>query len=487
MKGNVKAIRFAGYIVMAGSILMLLSLVFIQVWAAYYTVYNADDFSIANSMRPLGDSSWDYLMACFRYVKKTYLSWQGTYSSIFVWSVINPLSGFGLGQLRVIMVLNILLFFSSLSFVIFTIFTGFLKGNYHIKLFICACAAYMVVNSGAYPQVFFWFNGAATYCFPFTCLLFSLGFFILSNTFKKKRVLFAVLASLFGIGSQGGSLSVAGVGCYLIFVLCFLFWLSSKRLSVTNMVVALIYLIGALVNTAAPGNYVRHAQFDDGIHPVRAIGLSITEYLREMKMIVSNNQFCVIFLLLVLCGAILYIKIRSDIKIYTAVSMLLLITPMAAVFPVILGYGGNANIPNRVLFIINAVMVLVYSNLAIVAGYWIAEFMKSKSVRLVWFACPVAVLLLVFFVRVFVVSDVRDTVMIRTLKNLYHGRIQEYYADCKEIYEYIAESSEADVVIENYPQRVDDFGIFELYPDPNEWVNTCVAKYYYKNSVRTTD
>ena len=487
MKENAKATRIVKYIVMAGSIAMLLSLVFIEVWAAYYAVYNADDFSIANSMRPLGDSSWEYLMNCFRYVKKTYLNWQGTYSSIFVWSAINPLNGFGLAQLRVIMVSNVLLFFSSLFFLIFTVFTSFLKSNYHIKLFVCACAAFMIVNSGAYPQVFFWFNGAATYCVPTTCLLISLSFFILSNTVKEKRVLFAVLASIFGIGSQGGSLSIAGVGCYLVFVLCFLFWLSSKRFSVTNAVVASIFLMGALVNTVAPGNYVRHAQFDEGIHPVRAIGLSIMEYLHDMKKIISNNQFCVIFLLLVLFGAILYEKIQSDIKIYTVICVLLLITPLAAIFPVMLGYGGNADIPDRVLFVINTVMVLVYSNLAIVAGYWIAVFIKAKAIKPVRPICILTMLMLVFLVRAFIVSDVRETIMVRTLSNLYHGKIQKYYAECKSIYEYLEESSEADVVINNYPQRVENFGIFELYSNPDEWVNTCVAQFYYKNSVRTTD
>lgn len=487
MEGNAKAEKIIRYAITAGSIIMLLSLVLIELWAAYYTVYNADDFSIANSMRPYGDSAWEYLLACFRYIKKTYMNWQGTYSSMFIWTSLNPLNEAGLPQLRVVMVLNVLLYFFSLLFLIFIVFNVFLKGNYHIKLFVCACAAFMIINSRAYPEVFFWFNGAATYSFPIICLFFSLGFFILGNTKNKHRILFVVLALLFSIGSQGGSLAITGIGCYIILVLCLAFWLQSKKLSVINLVVAFIFLAGALANVVAPGNYVRHAQFGTGIHPAAVIVPTIRQYFREIKLIITNDQFCVIFLLLILCGAILYVKLQSDIKIYTVISMLLLITPMVTIFPVMLGYAGNADMPNRVLFIINTVTVLVYANAAMTAGYWIAVFIKTKAVKPVWLMCPLSILLLVFLVRVFIVSDVRDTVMVRTLKNLYHGKIQEYYAECKGIYEYIAESGETDVVIENYPQRVDDFGVFELYPDPNEWVNTCVAKYYYKNSVRTTD
>lgn len=487
MEGNARAGKIVRYAITLGSIIMLLILVLIELWAAYYTVYNADDFSIANSMRPYGDSSWEYLLACFRYIKKTYMNWQGSYSSLFIWTSLNPLNEAGLPQLRVVMVLNVLLYFFSLLFLIINVFHVFLKDNYHIKLFVSACAAYMIINSRAYPEAFFWFNGAATYSFPIICLLFSLGFFILGNRKNKHRILFAVLASFFSIGSQGGSLAITGTGCYIILVLCLAFWLQSKKFPAANLIVAVIFMAGALANVAAPGNYVRHAQLGTGIHPTAVIVPTIRQYLQEVKLIISNAQFCVIFLLLMLCGAILYGKLRSDIKIYTVISLLLLITPMVTIFPVILGYAGNADMPNRVLFIINTVTVLAYANAAMVAGYWIAVFMKAKAVKPVWLIYPLSVLLLVFLVRVLTISDVRDTVMIRTLRNLYHGRIQEYYKDCTEIYEYIAESSETDVVIRNYPQRIDGFGVFELYPDPNEWVNTCVAKFYYKNSVRTTE
>lgn len=487
MEGNARIEKIVRHIITAGSITMLLSVIFIQMWAAYYTVFDADDFSIANSMRPYGDSVWDYLQACFQYIGRTYLNWQGTYSSMFLQTIVHPLSGFGLIQLRVIMVLNVLLYCFFLLFLILTILNEFLEGNYHIKLFLCACAVFMIINSRAYPEIFYWYCGATAYSFPVICLFASLSFFILSNIKNKRKILFAVLASLFSVGSQGGSLAITGTGCYVILVLCFLFWLQSKKLSVTNIAVALIYLIGALVNVIAPGNYVRHAQFDESIHPMTIIFPTIKQYFQEIELIITNDQFCVIFLLLILCGAVLYGKLQSNIKHYTVISVLLLITPMVTIFPVMLGYGGNADMPNRVLFIINTVTVLVYSNLAVVAGYWIAVFMKATAIRSAWLKCPLAILLLIFLVRAFIVSDVRDTVMIETLKDLYHGKIQEYYAECKGIYEYLAESNETDVVIENYPQRVENFGVFQLYSNPDEWVNTCVAKYYYKDSVRTTD
>lgn len=487
MEEKVTAEKVAGYFIAVGSIVLLLTLVLIEAWAASYTVYSADDFSCASSMRPYGDSAWEYLQACLRYVKRMYMNWQGTYSSIFVWTSINPLNEAGLPQLRVMMVLNTLLYTFSLLLLIFIIFNAFLRNNFHLKLFVSACVTYLIMNSRAYPEAFFWFNGAATYTFPISCLFIALGFFILGNTKDRHRILFAVLASLFGIGSQGGSLAIAGVGCYVVLVLCILFWMKSKQISVMNIAVMLFFIMGALINAAAPGNYVRHEQFETGIHPVAMIVPTIRLYLREIKLIITNDQFCVIFLLLVLCGAVLYEKLQTDIKLYTVISALLLIAPMVTIFPVVLGYAGNEDMPNRVLLIINTVTVLVYANMAIAAGYWIAVFIKAKAIKPVRPICLLTILLLVFLVRVFTVSGVRNTIMVRTFSNLYHGKIQEYYAECENIYEYLEESSETDIVIENYPQRVEGFGFFELYSNPDEWVNTSVAKFYYKNSVRTTN
>ena len=492
MEENAKIHKVFKCCILVGSIIVLFSVIFIELWAAYYSVFNADDFSIANSMRPYGNTIPEYIMACFRYIKRTYLNWQGTYSSFFIWTILNPLNELGLPQLRVIMVLNGLLYFSSLFFLIFIVFNFLMEGNYHIKLFFCACVAYMIMNSRMYPQVFFWFNGAATYCFPIFCLFFSVSFFILSNIKSERRILYTVLTVLFSIGSQGGSLAIPGAGCYIVLIICFLFWLRTKKLSTTNLVALAFFFIEALINAVSPGNFIRHTQYEEGIHPITAIGLTFREYFRELKLIVANDQFCVILLMLILCGAVLYIKIlyikpESDIKLYTLMSLLLLITPMGTIFPIILGYGGNFDIPNRALFIINTIMVLTYSNLAIIAGCWITIWMKKIRKNILFVECPLIILLLIFLVRIFIISDLRDTVMIRTLRNLYHGRIQAYYEECKGVYEYLRESDEMDIVIENYPQPVEGFGVFELYPNPNEWVNTCVAKYYYKNSVRTLD
>ena len=483
--GNLIDKKSVRNIIMAGSSLVLLYIIFIETWAAYYTVFSADDFSIATAMTPYKESFWAYLVGAILYTKKMYLNWQGTYFSMFIQAILNPLSGFGLPQLRVVMVLNAILYLFSLIFFIIELSNILWRKDYHLKLLICACIAFIIMNSRAYSEIFFWFCGATAYSMPVLCLLISLSFFILSNIANKRKVFYTVLAVLFSICAQGGTLAITGIGCYIVIILFLLFWFQSKKFSPTNLAAILVYYCGAAVNAAAPGNYVRHAVIEDGMHPILAMKQAIILYLQEIKLVTVNSKYCIIFLLLVLCGIALYGKIEIDIKIYTAASILLLVTPIVAAFPVMLGYGSGAIeiFPNRGFFIVNTVTVIVLANMAIVAGYWFAVLVKAKGIKPIWLTGSFGVLLLILLIRLFVHFSLADMYLLRTSKQLYDRTIQNYYEDCKVVFQYLSECDEDDVMIEEFPASIENFGNFEIAARPDHWINKSVAEYYNKNSI----
>lgn len=472
-------------VLIVGSSLVLLYIIFVEAWAACYTVYSADDFSIANSMTPYKASFWQYLGGAVQYTKNAYLTWQGTYFSIFIQSIINPLSGFGLPQLRIIMVINVLLLLCSIIFFALSFSSIAIVKNYDVKLFYCACVVFIIMNSRVYPEILYWFCGAMIYCVPASCLLISLGFFILSNISNRAKALYAVLAVIFSIGSQGGVLAISGTGCYIILVLSLLFWLQSKKFSYSNLAVAIVYHCGAVINAAAPGNYVRHDVIEEGIYPILAMKQAIILYIREIKLVAVNNKYCIIFLLLVLCGILLYGSIEVNMKIYAVASGLLLATPIVAAFPIMLGYGTSAIevFPNRGFFIINMVTVIVLSNLAIVVGCWMAIFVKAKKIKPIWLTGSCAVLLFVLLIRLLVHFSLADMFVIRTSQQLYDGTIQTYYRDCKAVFEYLSECDKDDVMIEEFPASIENFNNFEISASPDHWINKSVAEYYNLNSI----
>lgn len=485
MEDNFINRKYIKSILFTGSTLILLYIIFVEVWAAAYTVYCADDFSNALALRAYENSIWEFMYGCIIYTKNTYMNWQGTYFSAFVQAILNPLNAFGLPQLRIVMVLNALMFFFSLIFFILTFSKVILKQSYHTKVFYCACVVFIIVNSRAYTEIFYWFCGAMVYCIPTTCLLISLSFFILSNIAIQKKIICTVLAMLFSIGSQGGVLAISGSGCYAVFVLCLLFWMQTKKFSPRNLGIVLVYCCGAIINVIAPGNYVRHAVIEEGMHPILAVKQAIILYIKEIKLVTINDKFCTIFLLLILCGILLYGNIQLNMKVYTIISVLLSVTPIVTIYPVMLGYGSNAisNFPNRAFFVVNTVTVLALSNMAILAGYWMAAFIKVKGIKSIGLTGAFGVLILVLLVRMFVHFDLSDMFAIRTSKQLYDGTIQTYYRDCKAVFEYLSECDEGDVMIEEFPAGIENFNNFEISASPDHWINQSVAAYYNLNSI----
>lgn len=141
-----------------------------------YSVLAADDFGHAYKIGFESNNLWEYILTSLNFSKEIYMTWQGTYFSMFIQALLSPVNNFGMPQLRIVMLSNSILFFSSLFFLIWTLFRNF-NNKRDIKwvLFIYTCLVYMITAYDDYREIFFWFSGAASYTFPLSLLFFSLG------------------------------------------------------------------------------------------------------------------------------------------------------------------------------------------------------------------------------------------------------------------------------------------------------------------------
>lgn len=64
-----------------------------------------------------------------------------------------------------------------------------------------------------------------------------------------------VSAIFFGICAMGGSPVVVGTGCYVALLIVVYKILEDKMIPKKHLVVFLLWLAGAVINTVAPGNY----------------------------------------------------------------------------------------------------------------------------------------------------------------------------------------------------------------------------------------
>ena len=98
-------------------------------------------------------------------------------------------------------------------------------------------------------------------------------------------------------------------------------------------------------------------------------------------------------------------------------------------------------------------------------------------------------LLLAVGVMILCVSLVSGNVQTRNLpqravaSQLLDGRYQEYYKSCTDLYVYLEQTKEADVVIISMPDNIDCFNNLYISRDKDHYANRAMAQFYGKESI----
>lgn len=490
-----------------GSMLMIITcvitntaLIAVLTAAASLTVLVGDDFAHGVRVGAFHVSLPRYFAASLLYVKDLYTTWQGTWFSMFLQAFLSPINNFGLPQLKAVMVGNALLFFAALLTLLWVGLSCFRVGGERLprslRLGILTVFFATALNADVYAEIYFWFSGAVAYSMPFSLLLFGLALFLLANqgaeeaqppdsapqremAGKKRRAFCAVTAGLLLFFASGGSLTVAGVGCYTALLLTAVFFLRTKKVSACNLAMLGAGVAGALINVAAPGNFLRHdGTAGAGLHVGRAFVDTAGMFLREGGRLFQGTILGLAFLLLVAAGLYLAGKCEVDVKVYGAATALGLLAGPAAEFPVALGYS-SASIPNRCYFIIDTALVLALLNLALFLGVCLHKVLgaasDAKTVALLLYVCLAALIVTPL--------KLEEQPLCRVARKLYNGSYRAYREECLAIYDYLASCPEEDVVLD-MPGYIEDFTCFYFDSDAKGWVNVAIASYYGKNTVR---
>lgn len=474
---------YIGKIVVAINCLIIFFMIYTIISSAAYTVLVGDDFVCGVHVNAFNVPLFQYLIISFQYMKEYYFDWQGTYFSLFVQPLLSPINHFGLIQLRVVMICNAIFFFGAL-FGVFQAASGYIlkeKKELPIRLTIFTIILFAILDSNVFEEIFFWYTGAAVYTVPFSVMLYSVMFFLMSNSSfsQKKKCIYTVCSAVLLFLASGGSLAISGTGCYIVLLMTIGFILFSGKISAGNIIVTTAGIAGALINVAAPGNYTRYSYGNgDSLELLKAVKWAVRIVWEEIERLTKETMFGVLLIAMILVGIYLSSKLRSVLKTYGIISVLALGTAYVTTFPVVLGYGG-ASFPNRCYFILDVVLVLSLFNLAVFIGccldMW-ADLRTNKS--------ALAILYVIVF-SVFLLSPeaLSDSTLVTIAKSQRNGTYKNYYEKCVAVYEYLETCPEEDVVI-RMPAYIENFACFYFDDDETGWVNVALAEYYHKNSVK---
>lgn len=349
----------------------------------------------------------------------------------------------------------------------------------HILAVVITCVCYLIIGHEAYSEVFFWFSGAVSYCMPFTLLLIGISFILGKDNEKN-----AIFSLAFGIMAMGGTLAVAGIGCYALLVLC-INEAFNHELSKKHLIVFFTWTIFALINVVAPGNYIRHTYLDvSGLHPMSALAYSVSMYGDRMAYFVKETGFLCTMAIVLICGILSGYEKTEFVKKHTLSACLLLIMPIVSIFPVALGYSVKP-VSNRVLFIADMSIVGVTVYFVFICGLWIRYLCGDRTRYILVGTVMIGVLCFAFE---------RESILnmnINLMSNmLAWGVYQDHFEVTKEFYktlETYEKGSDVRIKKTDMPYLIKNSLNFYVFENPNDYMNLPVAEWYGFKSIALYD
>lgn len=444
-------------------------LVLLTTLVASYSVLTADDFSHGISVGVSNVDFITYLKASWAFMINIYKTWQGTYFSMFIQGLLSPANNLGLTQLSIVMVVNSVLLFGSIALCIFK-GLRFKENDLFIKSIFFFIVVVEMTCFVSYEEIYTWFSGATSYSFPLSfCLI---GITCLLQYFKNKKSLYVILACLCGFISGGGSLTIGGFGCYTVLVLVVYDYLNNKKLDKQNIVVLCVWIISALINVLAPGNYIRHGATDStGLHLITGLTGSIIMVLMRCRDEALYSAIVLFLLISFMVGYYFGDKENSKNKFICA--LLYALVSFVVSFPVALATSGP-NLSNRICFIVDFSIVVSSIPLAYNIGSLIKENNYMKYL--------VYVSMALFVLSIF---TIKPTNIINVINNLSDGNYITYHKEYEEILNKLENSKGLDVIISNeeYPNDIDGFANLSIDSDSTYWTNVAIAKFYNLRSI----
>lgn len=447
-----------------------------------YTVLAGDDLSHSIAIGADHVGLFRYIGASFKYAGHVYKTWQGTYFAMFIQALLSPMNNFGYAQLHFVMFANAVLFWGALIWLAKTLMSK-IECQSHLKIFVIALLVFSLTNYEAYEEVFFWFSGAASYSIPLSLMM--IGFTATIRYADTHRIKWYVIAILCGIMAMGGSLTVSGTGCYVVALFVLYQMLpGEKKVSVRKLVPQLIlfavWFAGALINAAAPGNFVRYGYVDEsGVHPIEACVNSVLMAGTRFGHFFTETNYVAVAILLILVGFLIGKRGPENAfvsKKYLFISLLALLTPIVTAFPLALGYSSVA-MPNRCIFMVDVSLLAALANLAVVGGMMISGICEESDIKLFAVICVMMAACVVSFHP----HPIENSAFAHEVKQLADGTYEHYCRACESFFVRLSrteDSGDVRIPAGETPARIEYMYNLNLSDSPDYFVNAAIADYF---------
>ena len=445
-----------------------------------YIVPAADDYCYAYDIYNAGGHS---IWGVFNLIKTYFMRWEGPYTSIGLIAACDPITRMGRNGVKPFLLSTIVLF----VFVIFFASYQLCKIFYSKKhsFLVSSIFIFSIMNCQVLVENLLWFTGMCYYPVGIITGLFTIMcacVVIKEKNSKKKRMIFTALGALAGILTSGTNLQIVGYFCFVL-MLFFVWSFIKKQHFLYLSCVFGFTVLGALINTLAPGNYNRQSVSYESISVFKALYYTVISVANEVIRLQSSTYLPWI-LLLIFVFAMIYIKPINNKNLNPfVVGILALIGCLISTFPVCYGYADSslAKRGYEVLDIFLIIGMVLFLNC-------LANWLKCKKIIL----SANSIMILTIFATIsicylFKYVPLNEVPVIRSVQEIASGELKEYYDEWCVVLDAIETSEEAIVEVK-ISRKAYDARMIIMSPGISEnfekWVNGGMAQYFGKEKIR---
>lgn len=441
-----------------------------------YALFMTDDFPIANAT--ISRYNGSYFLTGIKNAANYWRVYNGTWVSFVVAYWLHPaVHG---GQKALVIALRIMLSLMLVSSVYFCYsISCFFELKKEKTLRILMLLVFPLLLFKEYFELYMWWLTSCTYMMPFFFLLF--GFGTLLFAVKSGKIWQYVLAGVLLFLMSGGTLTVVGLGCYLVLLLVMGWSFYQKKMCVPGTIVFMTTFIGACITAFAPGNFTRYEGQDVGKISVFTSFVNGLRILKvEGKWLLFDTAFVAFVILAFLWGN----RIKKSVSLLNVLigTAACIMMPVVTIFPVVMGYGTSSykDISNRGFAIVDSAIMLAGTLVAVMWGVYLKDRLNNSVRKIVMMVFSIAALASILFCG----QKLSELVPVQIATNISNGYNQKYFDVWTEIYSICEHTSESNLVIEmEVPKRAAGCSWCKLKEDSTDWKNEHVAKYYGLDSI----
>ena len=430
-------------------------------------------------------SLWQVLQAAFLTVRNYYSSWQGTWFSIFLFTL-QP-EAFSYGMYWIVPYIMLGLIIGSVSSLLYQVMVRLLGMSVRDFLLLDMSILLLLIQFAPHKKsAIFWYNGTAHYTIPFAIALFGMVCFMrFVQTWKMRYV---VWASLWMTLLGGTNYLAAIFGC-LGFLFLGIFFYQKSRKVLWMGIPLVLEMTGLLISALAPGNQRRGGETYEitAGRMLWAVAESFRQGIRGLVMV--GREHPVTLAAMIIFAVVIWNIFRENagnenrkFPLPGVVIFYFFGTYCAMYWPgIFAGVEVSGGVPNTIYW----VFVLMFLCSMLYGLGWMANkcsksgAVNKNNIRYVYAVCFTAALVILIIGR----SNIKDTTDYMCLEYIMTGQARDYKEQMEQFTQLLTDDTVEEVVLPSINDWQGPLMHMPVTEDPEAWTNQTVKEFFGKKSV----